>query len=350
MPTNYTKWDNLEVSDDEDESSTLDKFLALKAAAVAAGKVPEGFSKLAETRPPPPPLVSLPLLAAGQEIFAEGLESPWAATMLPDGSLIMASRSGSLTVMSTEGKVLRELPMVLGLDDLSGVATDGAAVYVADCGQHCVHKLAVADGAPLGIIRGVEPPADPALTPALTPSKWTDRLDHEKEPPLSSLRYPRGIAYSLVEGRPTILVSDSGNRRVLLYDCDSLEPIRSAECTLSAQGLPSDCDSLEPFRSAECTLSAQGLPSDCDSLEPFRSVGYVRSKPVWANPHEERPKAFTLADGGVAQPIGLTVLPERGWLCVVDGHEHRLVVYALADGARHDARTLWNAGALLSRR
>ena len=328
MPTNYTKWDNLEVSDDEDERSTLDKFLALKAAAVAAGKVPEGFSKLAETRPPPPPLVSLPLLAAGQEIFAEGLESPWAATMLPDGSLIMASRSGSLTVMSTEGKVLRELPMVLGLDDLSGVATDGAAVYVADCGQHCVHKLAVADGAPLGIIRGVEPPADPALTPALTPSKWTDRLDHEKEPPLSSLRYPRGIAYSLVEGRPTILVSDSGNRRVLLYDCDSLKPIRSAECT----------------------LSAQGLPSDCDSLEPFRSVGYVRSKPVWANPHEERPKAFTLADGGVAQPIGLTVLPERGWLCVVDGHEHRLVVYALADGARNDARTLWNAGALLSRR
>ena len=328
MPTNYTKWDNLEVSDDEDESSTLDKFLALKAAAVAAGKVPEGFSKLAETRPPPPPLVSLPLLAAGQEIFAEGLESPWAATMLPDGSLIMASRSGSLTVMSTEGKVLRELPMVLGLDDLSGVATDGAAVYVADCGQHCVHKLAVADGAPLGIIRGVEAPADPALTPALNPSKWTDRLAQEKEPPLSSLRYPRGIAYSLVEGRPTILVSDSGNRRVLLYDCDSLEPIRSAECT----------------------LSAQGLPSDCDSLEPFRSVGYVRSKPVWANPHEERPKAFTLADGGVAQPIGLTVLPERGWLCVVDGHEHRLVVYALADGARHDARTLWNAGALLSRR
>ena len=328
MPTNYTKWDNLEVSDDEDESSTLDHFLALKAAAVAAGKVPEGFSKLAETRPPPPPLVSLPLLAAGQEIFAEGLESPWAATMLPDGSLIMASRSGSLTVMSAEGKVLRELPMVLGLDDLSGVATDGAAVYVADCGQHCVHKLAVADGAPLGIIRGVEPPADPALTPALTPSKWTDRLDHEKEPPLSSLRYPRGIAYSLVEGRPTILVSDSGNRRVLLYDCDSLEPIRSAECT----------------------LSAQELPSECDSLEPFRSVGYVRSKPVWANPHEERPKAFTLADGGVAQPIGLTVLPERGWLCVVDGHEHRLVVYALADGARNDARTLWNAGALLSRR
>jgi len=75
----------------------------------------------------------------------------------------------------------------------------------------------------------------------------------------------------------------------------------------------------------------------------IRSVGYVRSKPVWSNPHEERPKAFTLADGGVAQPIGLTVLPERGWLCVVDGHEHRLVVYALADGARDDARTLWNA-------
>jgi hypothetical protein len=227
MPTNYSKWDNLEVSDDEDESSTLDKFLALKAAAVAAGKVPEGFSKLAETRPPPLPLVNLPLLAAGQEIFAEGLESPWAAAVLPDGSLIMASRSGRLTVMSAEGKVLRELPMVLGLDDLSGVATDGAAVYVADCGQHCVHKLAVADGAPLGIIRGVEAPADPALTPALNPSKWTDRLVDEREPPLSSLRYPRGIAYSLVEGRPTILVSDSGNRRVLLYDCDSLEPIRS---------------------------------------------------------------------------------------------------------------------------
>ena len=75
----------------------------------------------------------------------------------------------------------------------------------------------------------------------------------------------------------------------------------------------------------------------------IRSIGYVRSKPVWANPHEERPNSFTLADGGVAQPIGLTVLPERGQLVVVDGHEHRLLVYALADGARDDARTLWNA-------
>eukprot|EP00322_Chrysochromulina_rotalis_P023583 CAMPEP_0115831040 /NCGR_PEP_ID=MMETSP0287-20121206/1933_1 /TAXON_ID=412157 /ORGANISM="Chrysochromulina rotalis, Strain UIO044" /LENGTH=364 /DNA_ID=CAMNT_0003284373 /DNA_START=18 /DNA_END=1112 /DNA_ORIENTATION=+ len=277
------------MSDDEDgtgggkgSQNILDEFLRLKAAAVAEGKVPKMFQDATTdtNKEPPPRLVDRPFLVQDQAFFADSLDSPWSAATLPDSQVLVAERSGRMLVLGADGSQVRVLNSMLQLDDVSGIAATGTTAFICDMGQHCVHKVALSDGAPLGVIQGVEPPStdNPNAT-------WTDRLVDQKEPPLTALRYPRGCRVAQVDGQFCLFVSDSGNRRIIVYDAETLEPLRS--------------------------------------------IGFTHNQPVW-DAHDARPKAFSMSDGGITMPMGLCTFDDV--LCVVDSHEHRLALYTIADG------------------
>jgi len=288
MPVNYDKWGSIDVSDDDDDEgeSNLDAFLRMKEAAVASGKIPAGLKETAQPRgPPPPQLVDTPLLTLEAWDFAEGLSEPWAIAALPEGGLLVAERSGCrLVVLSNEdGSIVRELACPAGLEDVSGLAVTDDAIYLTDCGTHSIHKLALPDGAPLAVFEGIEPAANEADTF----KKLGETLQDEEEAPLGALRYPRGCAAALVDGRRLLFVSDSGHKRIMVYDAGTLEPLRS--------------------------------------------VGAAKHAPVWDEPHAEKPSGVVLKPGGVAMPMGVCVVGDT--LAVVDAHEHRLSLYSAASGA-----------------
>jgi len=291
----YSKWDDIEVSDEDDEpndtqSNThfLDQFLAMKDAAMAQGLKPERRVEESARPPTPPPMHDRPLLAVEDgeaSTFADGFDGPWAVATL-DSELIVVERSGRLIVLSSEDGAVRRTLTPPELEDVCGIAATNSAIFVTDCGRHCVHKLALADGASLGVIQGVQPPAmDADKERAMT--QLTQQLAIEEEPPLNGLRYPRSCVIATIDERTCLLVSDSGNRRVLVYDVESLEPVRS--------------------------------------------IGWTPTKPVWDDPHAARPTAFAMAEGGLNLPMGMCIV--EGTLYVVDGHEHRLCAYELADGS-----------------
>ena len=280
MAFDYSKWDNIDVSDDEEgEMSPLDMFLAQKKAAVEQGKIPAA----AKTEScPAPPMREQQVLADGDVCFAQGLDDPWSVAALPgsDGEVLVAERGGRLVVLAADGSVVRTLPCLEGVDDVAGMAVTESAAYVIDCGQHCIYRLALPEGRCVGKFQGVEPPAKQE------PTDWMQRATDDTEAPLDSLRYPRGCAVSTVGEQACLFVSDSGNKRVVVYDAETLEPLRS--------------------------------------------IGRARKKPVWEGPHAERPNKFEMAEGGVMQPMGLCILDDV--LCVVDAHEHRLSLYEVHSG------------------
>lgn len=274
----------------EDDDDPLATFLALKQAAVARGLIPEGLlENEPPPPPPPPPLKEEKLIALDGTLGDEVLDGPWTVAFLGGDELLVTERKGRVVVLSALGEGLRrELPLPEDvLEEPQGTACDIGSrhLYLADGSGHSVHKVKLPDAAPCAVVRGKELPSVDMPTDATDPSRAMAAMmiQDEEMPPLEALRYPRGCT---IEG-DELFVCDSGHRRVLSYDVQT--------------------------------------------LAPRRAIGWTRPMPLFAGPHAARPHAHVAREEGLECPVDVCTL--NGELYVCDAHNHRIVVYELSTGA-----------------
>lgn len=151
---------------------------------------------------------------------------PWGITMLPSGALCVAERGGPrLQVIeaaafascgmdaSLDDTCCRSISLPAGaVDDVQDIYCDGAALWVADMGNHCVHRLSLPDGATLSAISG--------------------EGEHELSYPraIATERRERGAADAAVGPNlpeQLLFICDSGNGRIMAYDTDTFAHVRS---------------------------------------------------------------------------------------------------------------------------
>ena len=163
---------------------------------------------------------------AGSELGQ--LDAPWGITMLssPSGALCVAERGGPrLQIVQPGGFVgcgmdttldaahCKALSLPAGaVDDVQDIYFDGEALWVADMGNHCVHRVGLPDGNTLSAISG-EGAHELAYPRAIA----TQRRAASAPQPTVGPQLPEQLVF----------ICDSGNGRVMAYDAATFAHVRS---------------------------------------------------------------------------------------------------------------------------
>ena len=193
---------------------------------------PAAEAKPPSSTPPPPSPPSNDWMILQRSFGEPGddlgqFQQPWGITMLPTGALCIAERGGPrLQVVEAvahaactglEGGMLDEthcralaLPPD-AVDDVQDVYCDGTSLWVADMGNHCVHRLQLPGGGVLSTIHGT----------------GSDELAY----PRAIATQRRAVSATAAVGpmlpENMLFVCDSGNGRVMAYDASSFAPVRA---------------------------------------------------------------------------------------------------------------------------
>ena len=212
------------------------------------------------------------------------LAGPWGICVLPGSELCVAERGASwrlpprLRMLTCNGEARGELTLPAEFDDVQDVMCDGESLWVSDMSSHRVARLRLPDGKVL----------------AVTSGRQGD--DHDE------LKYPRAMAYvkggeSLAHADDLLFICDSGNSRVVAYAAATLTPLRQ-------YGKPGR---EEIFREPGTPRGSVGDQVE-DTLARLSRI--------------TREEELEL-------PLGLTT--HAGLLYVVDGYQHCLSVFRIAD-------------------
>jgi len=193
---------------------------------------------------------------------------------LPGGQFCVSDTSGGrVLLLGADGAVLATSPLLFEAPAVLALSRGRDAVYVADAGDHAVHRLALPSLQLIGSITGG---GGGSL----------------------GLSYPSGLAVSAATGR--VYISDKGNHRVICFE-EALDDV------VFEFGVPGRAGSVDGMLN---------LPSGVCILEPERRA--TRGASSRAAPHRAAP--------------GVEEEEEEEVIVVADTGNHRLILFGATSG------------------